>query len=96
MCYNTDYKRYFAVERWTNFMHIINVVRRGSNRKGMIKMKRRSLQKSKSALTNAKASLAIEGIYLTSQEDQLLQQRASGRLKNSEFLARAIEIANNV
>lgn len=77
-------------------MHIITEVNRDSKGKGMIRMKRLSLQKSKSALKNAKASLAIEGIYLTSQEDLLLMQRASGRLKNSEFLARAIEIAKNV
>lgn len=77
-------------------MHIITEGKRGNKDKGMIKMKRLSLHKSKSALKNAKASLAIEGIYLTSQEDQLLMQRASGRIKNSEFLARAIEIAKNV
>jgi hypothetical protein len=77
-------------------MHIITVIKPTSNGKEMIKMKRLSLPRSKSALKNAKASLAIEGIYLTPQEDQLLKQRARRRIKNSEFLARAIEIAKNV
>lgn len=75
-------------------MRIISKANRG--RKGMIILKRASRQKSNIALMNAKASLAIEGIYLTSQEDQLLLARANGQLKNSEFLARALEIAKNV
>lgn len=75
-------------------MHIVTV--RSRDGKGRIPMKTLSRRKSKVALMNGKASLAIEGIYLTPQEEQLLLQRASGRLKNSEFLERAQEIAKNV
>ena len=75
-------------------MRIVNLISR--NTKGMKPMKRTSRQKKSIALLNAKASLAIEGIYLTSQEEQLLSLRANGRLKNSEFLARALEMAKNV
>jgi len=53
------------------------------------------LKKNKSALLNAKASLAIEGIHLNPQEELLLNLRAEGRLKNSEFMARALEMAKN-
>ena len=74
-------------------MHI-NAVRK--SRKGMTMMKRYSNTRSKIALMNAKASLKIEGIYFTTQEDLLLLERANGRLSNSEFLARAKEIAKNV
>ena len=59
-------------------------------------MKRNSRRNSKIALMNAKASLAIEGMYLTTQEDQLLLDRANGKLNDSEFLARALDIAKNV
>lgn len=75
-------------------MRIVTVI--SSNTKGMKPMKRTSRQKKSVAILNAKASLAIEGIYLTSQEEQLLSLRVEGRLKNSEFLARALEIAKNV
>ncbi len=85
---------YSGEERWTYFMRIVNVISR--NTKGTKPMKRTSRQKKSIALLNAKASLAIEGIYLTTQEEQLLSLRANGRLKNSEFLARALEMAKNV
>jgi len=62
---------------------------------GMVNMSRLSRQ-SKIALMNAKASMAIEGMHLTVQEEKLLMDRASGKLKNSDFLARAREIAKNV
>ncbi|WP_374020549.1 hypothetical protein ABU162_13565 [Paenibacillus thiaminolyticus] len=48
------------------------------------------------ALLNAKASLAIEGMYLTTQEEQLISKRVNGEMKNTEFLALAMEIAKNV
>lgn len=73
-------------------MHI-NVI--SQNHKGMIQLRRLSKRK-QAALSYARSSLAIEGIYLTPQENQLLLDRSNGRLKNAEFLARALEIAKNV
>lgn len=74
-------------------MRTVNGMNR--NAKGMKPVKSTFRQTNRIALFNAKASLAIEGIYLTPQEDQLLALRSDGRLKNSEFLARALEIAKN-
>lgn len=73
-------------------MHI-NVI--GQNHKGMIQMRRFS-KRNKAALLYARSSLAIEGIHLTARENQLLLERSNGRMKNSEFLARALKIAKNV
>jgi hypothetical protein len=75
-------------------MHIIKPTNRGA--KGMMAVKRTLRQKNQIAVRNAKASLAMEGFYLTPKEDQLLSLKAEGRLKESEFLARALELAKNV
>lgn len=64
--------------------------------RGMISVKRNSVKNRKAALMNAKATLAIEGIHLTEQEEKLLLARANGELKYSEFLAQALEMAKNV
>ncbi|MEK3789795.1 hypothetical protein [Paenibacillus sp. FSL K6-1230] len=73
-------------------MHI-NVI--SQNHKGLIRLRRLSKQ-NKLALQYARATLAIEGIHFTAEENQLLLDRSNGRMKNSEFLARALEIAKNV
>lgn len=65
-------------------------------RKRVAVMKRYSQKQVRRALLNAKASLEIEGYLFTPQEDQLLLERAEGKLKYTEFLARAKEIAKNV
>lgn len=62
----------------------------------MIMVRKNNHKKSKSALMHAKASLEIEGIHFTTQEEQLLLERANGRLSYSEFITRAREIAKNV
>jgi len=67
-----------------------------SSKKRVLLVKRYTQEKRKRALLNAKASLAIEGMYLTTQEEQLVEQRAAGEMSNAEFLAKAIEIAKNV
>ncbi|WEK54563.1 MAG: hypothetical protein P0Y55_00330 [Candidatus Cohnella colombiensis] len=59
-------------------------------------MKRYSHKRRMVALLNAKASLAIEGLYLTTQEEQLILKRVNGEIRNTEFLSRAMEIAKNV
>jgi hypothetical protein len=74
-------------------MRIIKPAHRGA--KGMITV-RIVRQKNQIALRNAKASLAMEGLFLTPKEDQLLTLRAERKLKESEFLARALELAKNV
>ena len=53
-------------------------------------------QKNRISLSNAKASLAIEGITLTPQEEQLLLDRADGKMNNTDFLARALDLSKNV
>jgi|GEM_PF-1609924 len=78
-------------------IHVVNLRSKMlSNRKRVIVMKRYSQQQIRRALVNAKASLEIEGLFLTPQEERLLLDRAEGKMKYSEFLARAKEIAKNV
>lgn len=52
-------------------------------------------RKNQIAMRNAKASLAVEGMYLTPEEDELLSLKAQGQISDSEFLARALELAKN-
>lgn len=67
-----------------------------SNRKRVAVLKRFSQKQVMSSLLNAKASLEIEGYFITPQENELLLERTKGKLTYSEFLARAKEIAKNV
>lgn len=67
-----------------------------SNKKRVLLVKRYTQEKRKRALLNAKASLAIEGMYLTNQEQELVEQRSAGEMSNAEFLAKAMELAKNV
>jgi len=94
VCYNIGKTMYSDGERRENFMRIIKVT--SQDAKGMKAMKRSARQKKHFALNNAKASLAIEGMQLTPKEEELLLLRADGKMKNSEFLSRALEIAKNV
>ncbi|MNW47765.1 hypothetical protein D3C74_251080 [compost metagenome] len=66
------------------------------NKKRVLFMKKYTQKKRLNALLNAKASLAIEGMQLTTREEQLILRRANGEMKNTEFLALAMEIAKNV
>lgn len=75
-----------------SLMHI-NVI--SSNHRGIIRLKK-ILKRNQKALSYAKSSLAIEGIHLTPQENQLLLDRSNGRMNDSEFLIRALEMAKNV
>jgi len=74
-------------------MHIHNVDRK---KKRVLLVKRYTHEKKLHALLNAKASLAIEGMHLTFREEQLILKRTTGKMKNTEFLAQAMEIAKNV
>lgn len=62
----------------------------------MTAMKKYSRKQRLAALRNAKTSLAIEGIHLTQKENDLLLERAYGKITHSEFLARSLEVAKNV
>ncbi|MGF7049459.1 hypothetical protein J2T13_003970 [Paenibacillus sp. DS2015] len=59
-------------------------------------MKKYSDKTKMNALLYAKASLAIEGMYLTTKEEQLVVRRVNGELGDTEFLSRAMEIAKGV
>ncbi|WP_341279988.1 hypothetical protein [Paenibacillus sp. FSL H8-0537] len=65
-------------------------------KKRVLVVRRNTHEKKLNALLNAKASLAIEGMFLTTREEQLLMRRVNGEVKNNEFLALAMEIAKNV
>lgn len=67
-----------------------------ANRKKVKILRKYSRQQISRALKYSKASLGIEGLFLTAQEERLLLERANGNMKYSEFLARAKEIAKNV
>lgn len=71
-----------------------NIVRRSKKR--MLIVKRYSQKRKMDALIHAKASLAIEGMYLTTQEEKLILKRINDELSDNEFLSRALEIAKNV
>ena len=47
-------------------------------------------------MTYAKATHAIEGIYLTADEEELLWQHASGQITDAEFERKALELAYKV
>ncbi|PRS75216.1 MULTISPECIES: antitoxin VbhA family protein [unclassified Bacillus (in: firmicutes)] len=44
----------------------------------------------------AKATHAIEGIYLTADEEELIWKHASGQITDEEFDRKALELANKV
>lgn len=72
----------------------INIGSRSKQR--MLIVKKYSQKKKMNAFLNAKASLAIEGLHLSPQEEQLILKRVKGELNNKEFISRAFEIAKNV
>ncbi|APO43362.1 hypothetical protein BS614_04375 [Paenibacillus xylanexedens] len=75
-------------------MNIDVVIKRYEKR--VLFVKRYTRKNKLIALMNAKASLAVEGMHLTASEDNLIMERLNGNLKNSEFLAHAMELARNV
>ena len=58
-----------------------------------MKMTRERFEK---GMTYAKATHAIEGIYLTADEEELLWQHASGQITDEEFEKKALELAYKV
>ncbi|SDX38881.1 hypothetical protein SAMN05444487_11629 [Marininema mesophilum] len=55
-------------------------------------MRKKNLVKRK--LKEAKGSLAVEGLYTTKTEDQLIKRRLMGEITEKEFLRRAKELAS--
>lgn len=66
------------------------------NRKRVNVLKRYAPEQLKRALFQAKASLEIEGLFLTPKEERLLAERFEGKMTYGEFLARAKEMAKHV
>ncbi len=59
-------------------------------------MKRFTLAQAERALEGSKATLAVEGMYLTEQEEQLIKKQLMGKLSESEFKKLALEMAVGV
>lgn len=57
--------------------------------------KKSSQERIEKKLQRAKATLAIEGQYLTKEEEKLLKERHEGKINESEFLRKALELAQN-
>ncbi|WP_144514931.1 antitoxin VbhA family protein [Bacillus pumilus] len=58
-----------------------------------MKMTRERFEK---GMIYAKATHALEGIYLTTDEEELLWQHASGQITDEEFERKALELAYKV
>ncbi|WP_144534232.1 hypothetical protein [Bacillus pumilus] len=58
-----------------------------------MKMTRERFEK---GMSYEKATHAIEGIYLTADEEKLLWQHASGQITDEEFEKKALELAYKV
>jgi len=64
-----------------------------AERMGMKMKTRWSDSEIEQALKEAKASLAVEGLYTTSEEDELIRKKLRGEISHDEFLRRALELA---
>ncbi|MEH7436769.1 antitoxin VbhA family protein [Neobacillus drentensis] len=47
------------------------------------------------AMKNARASLEIDGLYLTEAQIQLVRDRLKGKITEEEFLKKAYDMATN-
>ena len=46
------------------------------------------------ALEYAKGTAAIEGLYLSEEQEKLIREKAEGKITHEEFIKRAVELAN--
>ncbi|MBP1082163.1 MULTISPECIES: antitoxin VbhA family protein [Bacillus] len=46
------------------------------------------------AVRSAKASLAVEGLYVTAEEEALILEHLEGKITEEEFHKRALELIN--
>lgn len=44
------------------------------------------------AINSAKASLAVEGLYLTPDEEALIKEKLQGKISEEEFNRRALDL----
>ncbi|MFD1990633.1 hypothetical protein ACFSGI_11745 [Paenibacillus nicotianae] len=59
-------------------------------------MKKFNQEEANRALENAKASLAVEGLYLPESEQQLIKLKLTGQITELEFKKMALELAKVV
>lgn len=59
-------------------------------------MKKFNEQEANRALENAKASLAVEGMYLPESEQQLIKMKLTGQITDVQFKKMALELAKVV
>lgn len=64
--------------------------------KGGFMMKKFNEQEANRALENAKASLAVEGMYLPESEQQLIKMKLTGQITDVQFKKMALELAKVV
>lgn len=60
-------------------------------------VKRRGILKTEKinkAIRSAKASLAVEDLHVTIEEENLIQSRLKGEISESEFRKRALQLIN--
>lgn len=46
------------------------------------------------ALEYAKGTAAIEGLYLSKEQEKLIREKAEGKITHEEFVKKAVELAN--
>ncbi|MGG3641464.1 hypothetical protein ABES38_08800 [Bacillus gobiensis] len=51
-------------------------------------------EKINKAIRSAKASLAVEDLHVTIEEENLIQSRLKGEISESEFRKRALQLIN--
>lgn len=71
-------------------MHIV------TQSKGGFMMRKFNEEEANRALENAKASLAVEGMYLPENEQQLIKMKLTGQITESQFKKMALELAKVV
>ena len=59
-------------------------------------MKRLTDEQAERAIRGTKATLAVEGMYLTDKEEQLVKQQLTGKISEAQFKKMALEMATGV
>lgn len=54
----------------------------------------RPLDKVQQAFNCAKASLAVEGLFITPEEEALVKERLEGKITENEFTRQVLEMIN--
>lgn len=56
-------------------------------------MKKLTDEQAEQAMRGAKASLAVEGIYLNTEQEELVKQQLIGKISEAQFKKMALEMA---